>query len=140
VASQPLLAPYTFRLGAKEAQSVDLILDNLKALGFEIDKNSYQYTINAVPYLLSNIDIVKFVDEITQESINLEKKTSDFIHNKLCQSACKHAIKGGDSISKEEYAYIVEEVKKGVMLCPHGRPITLIITKTEFEKLFKRIV
>ncbi|MBQ8444297.1 MAG: DNA mismatch repair endonuclease MutL [Clostridia bacterium] len=139
-ASQSLLAPYTFRLGAKESQLIDLILDKLKSLGFEIVKSGYDYTIKSVPYILSDIDIARFVDEITQESVNLEKKTSDFIHNKLCQSACKHAIKGGDSISKDECAYIIEEVRKGVMLCPHGRPITLIITKTEFEKMFKRIV
>jgi len=139
-ASQSLLAPFPFKLGAKESQSLDLVLDNLRALGFEIDKNGYDYEIKSVPYILSNIDIVKFVDDLTKESASLERKPSDFIYNKLCQSACKHAIKAGDTISKDECAYIVEEVKKGVMLCPHGRPITLIITKTEFEKLFKRIV
>lgn len=139
-ASQTLLAPYSFKLGAKESQSVDLIMDDLIALGFEIDKKGQEYTINGIPYLLSDIDIVKFVDEITQDSVVFEKKTTDFIHSKLCQSACKHAIKAGDSITKDECAYIIEEVRKGVMLCPHGRPITLILTKTDFEKMFKRIV
>lgn len=139
-ASQTLLAPYTFNLGAKESQTVDLILEDLISLGFEIEKNGQQYSILGIPYLLSDIDISKFVDEITNDSIVLQRKTSDFIHNKLCQSACKHAIKAGDSISNEECAYIIEQVRQGVMLCPHGRPITLILTKTDFEKMFKRIV
>jgi len=140
IATQSFLAPYSFKLGAKESQNFDMIIDDLKSMGFEIDKQGYVYSIKGVPYILANLDIAKFVEEITHEGVALERKTSDFIHNKLCQSACKHAIKGGDDISKEECAYIVEEVKKGVMLCPHGRPITLIITKTEFEKMFKRIV
>ena len=137
---QKLLVPYTFTLSAVESQNVDMILENLRKIGFDIDKNGYNYFINGIPLLLSYIDLEKFVDEIISESIGLENKASDFIHSKLCQSACKHAIKAGDSISKDECAYLIEEVRKGVMLCPHGRPITLIITKHEFEKMFKRIV
>lgn len=137
---QKLLVPYTFTLGARESQNVDLLLDNLKNIGFDIKKNGYNYSIEGIPLLLSYIDLENFVDDIVSESIGLENKASDFIHSKLCQSACKHAIKAGDTISKDECAYLIEEVRKGVMLCPHGRPITLIITKHEFEKMFKRIV
>lgn len=139
-ARQTLLIPYTFSVGAKESQQLDQILDNLKNIGFDIANKGYDYTITSVPYLLSDIDLSSFVEEIISESVGLEKKASDFIHAKLCQSACKHAIKAGDSITKDECAYIIEQVRKGVMLCPHGRPITLVITKHEFEKMFKRIV
>lgn len=140
IAKQDLLAPYTFTVGAKESQSIDLMLDDLKKLGFDLNKEGYKYTVTSVPYILSYIELDKFVDEIIKEGIGWDKKRSDFIHSKLCQSACKHAIKAGDEITKDECAYIIEEVRKGVMLCPHGRPITLAITKHEFEKMFKRIV
>lgn len=137
---QQLLAPYSFTVGARESQSLDMLMQGLNDIGFEISKNNFTYTIVSVPYLLSYIDLSKFVDEIVAESADLEGKASDYVHSKLCQSACKHAIKAGDTISKDECAYIIEEVRKGVMLCPHGRPITLVITKHEFEKMFKRIV
>ena len=139
-AKQQLLAPYTFSVGAKESQSLDLIMPNLEKIGFEINKNGYSYTIQSLPYILSYINLSSFVDELVAESLNLESKPSDFIHSKLCQSACKHAIKAGDTIGKDECAYIIEEVRKGVMLCHHGRPITLVMTKHDFEKMFKRIV
>jgi len=139
-AKQQLLAPYVFTVGAKESQSIDLLMPSLKNIGFEMTKNNFTYSITEVPYLLAYINLSKFVDEIVSESVNLEGKASDYIHSKLCQSACKHAIKAGDTISNDECAYIIEEVRKGVMLCPHGRPITLVITKREFEKMFKRIV
>ena len=109
-------------------------------MGFDIEKNDYRYEIKSVPLVLSFIELDKFVDELVKDSINWDKKPSDYIHNKLCQTACKHAIKAGDSISKDECAYIIEQVRKGVMLCPHGRPITLVISNREFEKMFKRIV
>ena len=138
--SQDLLAPYEFTLGAKESQQIDLALDELKKLGFDIEKNGYTYKIKSVPYVLTSIELNSFVDELVKDSIHWDKKPSDYIHSKLCQTACKHAIKAGDSISNDDCAYIIEEVRKGVMLCPHGRPITLVITKHEFEKMFKRIV
>ena len=140
VARQELLAPYTFTLGAKESQNLDLALDELQKMGFNIEKTNYTYKITSVPYVLSYIELDKFVDELIKDSIRWDKKPSDFIHNKLCQSACKHAIKAGDSLSKDECAYLIEQVRKGVMLCPHGRPITLVITRYEFEKMFKRVV
>ena len=140
IVQQDLLAPFSFSLGAKESQSIDYMLDELNKLGFEIIKDGYNYTIKSLPLILSYIDLEKFVDEIIKEGSSWDKKKSDFIHEKLCQTACKHAIKAGDEISKDECAYIIGEVRKGVMLCPHGRPITLVITKHEFEKMFKRVL
>lgn len=140
VAKQQLLAPYSFTVGAKEAQSVDMILEDLQGIGFDIEKNNLTYQITSVPFLLSFIDLSKFVDELLSEGVNFDKKASDYIHSKLCQTACKHAIKAGDTISNDECAYLIEQVRKGVMLCPHGRPITLVLTKRDFEKMFKRIV
>ena len=140
VASQDLLAPFTFTVGAKEAEQIDLALPQLEAMGFVIEKDNYTYIIKSLPYVLSYINLEGFVDELVKESANWERKPSDYIHSKLCQSACKHAIKAGDSLTKDECTYLIEQIRKGVMLCPHGRPITLVITRYEFEKMFKRVV
>ena len=140
IVKQGLLIPYTFKVGASESLIIDNLLTQLDKLGFDIVKKGYGYTLYSLPLLLINLDLDAFTKEILSESGKWELKTSDFIHEKLCQSACKHAIKGGDSISKDDCAYLIEQVRKGVMLCPHGRPVTLVITKTEFEKMFKRIV
>ncbi len=137
---QPLLAPYTFTLGLKEQQSLEDSLAQLSQLGFEISQKGGKYEVTAVPLVLSGINLAGFVDELIKEGIHLEHQKSSFIHDKLCQSACKHAIKGGDTISKADCAYIIEQVRKGVMLCPHGRPIAIEMSRREFEKLFKRIV
>ncbi len=138
--AQPLISPYSFKVGAKESQYIDNISPSLKRMGFEISRLGNLYTINTVPLLLTDINLEQFVENILSDKMLLEGKASDFIHSKLCQTACKHAIKAGDSISKDECAYIIEEVRKGVMLCPHGRPITLVLNKHEFEKMFKRVL
>lgn len=61
---------------------------------------------------------------------------------RLMQTACKHAIKGGEAISREEIAALLDSFMKGEMplTCPHGRPVIVRITKMELEKMFRRIV
>lgn len=140
VATQQLLVPYTFTVSSKELESLSQMLGQLRQLGFAIEENGFEISISAVPAILSDISLDSFANEIVKEGLQWDKKRSDFVHDKLCQSACKHAIKAGDSITLDECAYIIEQVRKGVMLCPHGRPITLVISKKEFEKMFKRIV
>lgn len=140
LATQQLLVPYTFTVSSKEFESLSQMMGQLRELGFVLEENGLEISISAVPAILSDISLDSFADEIVKEGLQWDKKRSDFVHNKLCQSACKHAIKAGDSITIDECAYIIEQVRKGVMLCPHGRPITLVISKKEFEKMFKRIV
>ena len=55
--------------------------------------------------------------------------------------ACKAAIKAGWDTSDAERERIVREVLSGrVKYCPHGRPVSAVLTKTDLEKMFKRIV
>ncbi|MBR2583691.1 MAG: hypothetical protein IKD61_09890, partial [Oscillospiraceae bacterium] len=55
--------------------------------------------------------------------------------------ACKAAIKAGWDNAPEELERLVEAVLSGaVKYCPHGRPVSAVLTKKELDKLFKRIV
>ena len=58
------------------------------------------------------------------------------------QTACKHAIKGGEPVTREEIQELLQEFLSGTLplTCPHGRPVVVQITKTELEKMFRRIV
>ncbi len=138
---QPLMIPFRFKVSAKEYNNVTEIIPHLKSLGFDIkEEDNYSFEIGATPLALGELKLDKFIQEVLAETPLYKNKASDFINDKLCQHACKHAIKAGDNITKEECAYLIGEIRKGVMLCPHGRPVTLVITKKEFEKIFKRIV
>ncbi len=53
--------------------------------------------------------------------------------------SCRLAKKSGEGFSPEEAAELLRKVKeKGIERCPHGRPVTVVITWDELEKRFKR--
>jgi DNA mismatch repair protein MutL len=55
--------------------------------------------------------------------------------------ACKAAIKAGWDTQKEEEEKIAEAVLSGeIRYCPHGRPVSTVMTHQDLDKLFKRIV
>jgi len=75
--------------------------------------------------------------------INILKRETlpNIIIEKIAQKACKAACKAGDSLTKSETEDLLKLLKYDLGLkCPHGRPISVKITKTEIEKWFKRIV
>lgn len=140
VAKQDLLLPYQIKLTAKDLAIFESNLPAILNLGFEIEKNGENYEIKSVPLVLSSINLEKFVSDVLSEEFVSEKTASSFINEKLCQTACKHAIRAGDDVSKDEILYLINKLKEGVALCPHGRPIVVKITRKELEKMFKRVL
>ena len=56
--------------------------------------------------------------------------------------ACRSAIKANQTLSIKELEKLYAEASalEGITTCPHGRPITIKLTKYQIEKMFGRIV
>ena len=70
-----------------------------------------------------------------------QEKIPEIIREKLCQCACKAAIKGGRVYDKTVIEWLVRKVLTipDITVCPHGRPIAYRLTKTELDRQFDRI-
>jgi DNA mismatch repair protein MutL len=55
-------------------------------------------------------------------------------------SACKMAVKSGDPLSHAEMEKLIVDLAstENPYLCPHGRPITVTISRDELFRKFKR--
>ena len=142
IINQPLLIPFIFNVNEIEDELIENNLDMFKYFGFEIENfGRLTYKINSVPNLLNDINLKDFVDEILSNLTKISANNEQ-IKNKFAQMACKSAVKGGQNLSKEEIEILLTQIfsKKTTLLCPHGRPICVKLTKYEIEKMFKRIV
>ena len=57
----------------------------------------------------------------------------------LATMACKAAVKAGKASDAREWVPVAEAVLRGeVKYCPHGRPVTMRMTKRQLDRNFKR--
>ena len=140
VSKQDLLLPYEVKLLARDRELFAEKVKNLQEIGFDVRRNGEVFEITAVPFVLSNINLEKFVSEILAGDEYSKATATSLINDKLCQSACKHSIRAGDSVSKDEIVYLIEQMQDKIPLCPHGRPIIAKMTRKDLEKMFKRVL
>ena len=140
---QPLLIPYELKLNAFEATFIRERLEDIRAMGFEIDESGdTSFKVRAVPVDIPKIDVGAFFNQILGEVHGYRAiKLEDILKDKLASAACKAAIKGGMDISRAEIDELFRQMDGDMGLkCPHGRPVVVKISKTQIEKMFKRIV
>lgn len=141
-ATQHLLTPILYERGAAESAVLESHLDELRAVGFEIERFSGNaFAISAVPPELVQKDVGGFLQKLIDAS--LEEKSSHVIRvrEKVCASlACQAAIKVHRPLSGEEMARVVAELlaSSNPFACPHGRPVIVDIKHIDIERHFHR--
>ena len=141
---QSLLSPVVVDLSAPEFFYVTENLERFAALGFDVSEfGKNAVLINGAPMGIAYEDIGDLFVELTGQMIAQNKQIiSETYEYALYTIACKAAIKANHRLSEAEIHALVDEVfaLDGINTCPHGRPITISLTKRELEKQFKRIV
>ena len=141
ITKQDLLVPYILTVAAVDYAKVDGAIKGLEAVGFEISEfGGNSLKISSVPSVLSGINLKNFFDDVIATAGEWNKKAGDILTDTLAQIACKGAVKAGDTLSYSQIEYILSNMKNGVLLCPHGRPIVTSFKKKDLEKWFKRVL
>ncbi len=140
---QLLLVPYILTLNPTEYHFVMEKATAFQMIGFDLEPfGDTTIKVNAIPADLANLNIERYFSEVLS---NLEYYEIDdvltIVSEKLMQTACKNAVKAGDSLREADISFMISQIKSGLTLkCPHGRPILVQLEKKEIEKWFKRIV
>jgi DNA mismatch repair protein MutL len=143
VQSQGLLLPITIELSASQAESVNIAIDNLSNMGFDIEPfGGKTIIVRSIPSLMQRGDIkqsiIDLIEQITNSYEEIDAiKLQDEI---LIMTACRSAIQAGDRITDIETANLVKELfnTEQPNLCPHGRPIIVRMKKSELDDKFQR--
>jgi len=140
--SQTLMTPLIAGVGREEASELLAHRELLLEMGFELeDFGGGALAVNGAPEGVEVSDITALLTEIC-EDIQLGRKpggpgVKDGI---LASIACKAAIKAGKKSEPAEYLPVVSRVMSGeIKYCPHGRPVSVELTKRSLDKNFRRI-
>ena len=143
IMAQSLLTPVTLRPDGADAELIERNAALFASLGFEIEPfGEREYILRALPADMDGGDAIAAVEEICEKLRRGRAPRAEDARDELLHTvACKAAIKAGWDNSPEELARVVDAVLSGrVKYCPHGRPVSIVLTKKELDKLFRRIV
>ena len=141
--SQILLQPITVTLGKKEYDAAINNIDMFKDCAFEIeDFGNSTVIVRSAPQYLDAADIndcvVEMADYISMGKNDIMAEKMDWFYHNV---ACRSAIKAGNKSTPQELIELVKKLEENpqIRYCPHGRPVCIVMTKSEIEKQFGRV-
>ena len=143
IMAQSLLAPVTIRPSGEDIDAMTANAALLYELGFEIEPfGEREFIVRAVPADMDAGDVPAAVEEICEKLRRGKCPDAQSARDEILHTvACKAAIKAGWDTHPKELEAVVEAVISGrVRYCPHGRPVSVTLTRRELDKQFKRIV
>ncbi len=141
VTSQLLLTPVVCGL---DPQTAGTLMDNeavLEELGFELsDFGGGSVALRQVPIDMDLSDPEGMLEEIAEKLKTGGRRDIEAMRDGVLHTvACKAAIKAGRRSEPSELTELIEKVLSGaVRYCPHGRPVSLELTKYHLDRSFKR--
>ena len=142
IMSQQLLTPMVLSMDRESAAALSENAEYLENFGFEIGEfGDGRILLRALPADIAEDEIPSLLAELAEKLASGHRANPDELRDELLHSvACRAAIKAGKYSPEGELEPIVREVMSGrVRYCPHGRPVSMEITRATLDKNFKRI-
>ncbi len=142
IPTQMLLQPVIVDLSGEEYAAVLDGMEQIQALGFALDSfGQHSVAVREAPAYIDAGDLAVTVSEMAQKLMDRRKPEPDELDDLIHTVSCKAAIKAGSETSMQEMQQLCDRVLSDpdVTCCPHGRPVTVRLTKYELDKMFKRV-
>lgn len=142
IVTQNLMPPIIVSLTGKEEMILKEYEELFNNLGFEIEEfGGDEYALRAVPVDLYGCNEKQMFLEVLDDLSDIGPRESlKVVEEKIASMACKAAVKGNNTLSREEAEKLIDELLtlENPYNCPHGRPTIITMSKYEMEKRFKR--
>lgn len=141
VASQQQLFPHTFELNASDAALLVSILDDLKAMGFDVREfGNNSFIINGTPGMLNSSSpqeiIESLLEEYKQSVLDVKEKAREKVAVSLAKAS---AINYGQLLQPDEISELIDNLFacQTPNYSPTGKKIVSILPVEDFEKLLR---
>lgn len=140
---QELMLPLVVSVTRREQQLLEENRALLEKLGLVVTAfGEHEVSVRSIPMLLGEPQTVDFLHDVLDQlgsergTVTLEKRRAAIL-----QTACKHAVKGGEKLNEDAIRDLVSRMidQKVTPTCPHGRPLVVALSHAELDKRFRRI-
>jgi DNA mismatch repair protein MutL len=143
VESQRLLFPETVELSFSEVAAAARFSQDLAGIGFELEPFSgTTIMISAVPRLVAKKGPILLVRDILAdlERFGTSAAFNEILESLLARIACHSVIRGAHSLEHRQIRELLQQMDHTdfAASCPHGRPVSHVVTLVELQKIFKR--
>ena len=141
--SQTLLVPELVELPKPELVAVMELKDDLARFGMDVEPfGDDTVIVRSYPQLLGQFDGRAFFEGLMEEMEGPQgaRKVEGRIEKLLKLMSCRGAVKAGQRLSPPQIRGLLEQraAASQVDTCPHGRPTSILITRKELERQFRR--
>lgn len=143
IESQRLLFPETVELSFSEVAVAGRFRSDLAGIGFELEPfGGNTLMVSAVPRLAAENDAIKLVRDILADLAGLGTSAAfqDALDELLSRIACHSVVRGVHALEIRQMKELLRSMDETEFAasCPHGRPVSHVVTLAELEKIFKR--
>ena len=142
VAGQELLVPEVIGVTNAEQRLLEDNREALESIGMVVEAfGERDVAVRTIPMILGEAQTKDFIRDVIAELENGRDPTFEKKRTALLQTACKHAVKGGEALTEDQLRDLLDRMieQKVTPTCPHGRPLVVSISHRELDKKFKRI-
>lgn len=140
--TQLLLVPQTVVLDKTVYSDVVDNLDMFSQCGFEVeDFGMPTLLVRSAPQYITGEDVcdtvIEMANYIAENKRDVRSEKMDWIFHNV---ACRAAVKAGNKSTDLELKDLAEKLlsDESLRYCPHGRPVSFTLKKSEIEKQFGR--
>lgn len=141
VACQQQLFPHTFELNASDAALLTGILDDLKALGFDVREfGNNSFIINGTPGMLNTNSPQDVIESLLEEYKQTVPDVKEKAREKVAISLAKaSAIKYGQALQPDEISELIDSLFACQVpgFSPTGKKTLSILPVEDLEKMLK---
>lgn len=143
VPRQQLLVPAIVDVGARAATLLCEQLEDLAALGFEIEAyGGGSFAVRTVPALLGDADPSAVLRDLAEDLVEVgrSRRVDQAAEEVLARLACHSAVRVGQGLQGDQIRALLAGMDRIDFSgnCPHGRPAYLTFGRGELERWFKR--
>ncbi|HJJ35295.1 MAG TPA: DNA mismatch repair endonuclease MutL [Methanocorpusculum sp.] len=138
---QELIVPLPITLSKKEIAALPDLQEVLASAGYLLEPFGKDvWMVRSVPVVSSTLGDPEVIHAILEAALDGVGSTDEVLDRVLKTAACRAVVKGNTPLTIEQMQRLLRQLMatKSPYTCPHGRPTTIVLSKSRLAGMFLR--